>query len=267
MPKWLTEIRGQVPLGARIALALIPVVLFVVYWFWATAGEEVEFRRISPQALPSPWEVYNGIGTLKAQLAEHVWISFRRVGLGYAIAVGLALPLGCLMGAFGLFRSTFSSVMTIGSYLPIATLVPLTFMWWGIGEEQKVYFLAMAFFIYLLPMVVKAIDGVSDVYLRTAYTLGASRTQAVCRVLIPIAMPDIWHSMRMAFGVGWTYLVMVEVVVKEKGLGDLVGSAQRLGKYEHVYLAIILIALIAWIADLGWEYGGRALFPYRQKGR
>ncbi len=47
------------------------------------------------------------------------------------------------------------------------------------------------------------------------------------RVLIPVALPDIWHGMRLAFGVGWTYLVLAEVVVKTGGLGDLIDTARR----------------------------------------
>ena len=43
---------------------------------------------------------------------------------------------------------------TASGYIPIATLVPLTFAWFGTGEWQKVIFLAMAFGIYLLPLVI-----------------------------------------------------------------------------------------------------------------
>jgi ABC-type nitrate/sulfonate/bicarbonate transport system permease component len=51
---------------------------------------------------------------------------------------------------------------------------------------------------------VKAIDAEPDVYLRTAYTLCASRWDVIRRVLVPVALPEIWHSMRLAFGVGWS---------------------------------------------------------------
>jgi NitT/TauT family transport system permease protein len=171
------------------------------------------------------------------------------------------------MGAFGAVRATLNPLVTASGYIPIATLVPLTMSWFGVDEVQKVVFLAMAFGIFLLPMVVNAIDGVSDVYLRTAYTLGASRLQLIRRVLIPIAMPDIWHSMRLAFGVGWTYLVLAEVVVKAGGLGDVIDTARRRALSGRVYLVIVIITLIAWVADLLWVRLGAVLFPYREKRR
>jgi NitT/TauT family transport system permease protein len=122
----------------------------------------------------------------------------------------------------------------------------------------------MAFGIYLVPLVVKAVDSVSDIYIRTAYTLGASRWQVIRRVLIPIALPDIWHGMRLAFGVGWTYLVLAEVVVKSGGLGDMIDTARRRAMSGRVYLVIVIITIIAWIADILWRQLGDLFFPYRR---
>ena len=113
-------------------------------------------------------------------------------------------------------------------------------------------------------MILKAVDSVPDIYLRTAYTLGAKRWGIISRVLVPVALPEIWHSMRLAFGVGWSYLVLTEVVVKNGGLGDLIGTAQREAKSGRVYLVIIIITLIAWIADLVWARVGTFIFPYRR---
>lgn len=265
VPNWLVSIRGSVPRKVAIPLGLVPIVLLLLLWYFLTAGE-VEERVIGPTILPSPSEVVQSIPILLHQrdLWGHLWASLRRVLLAYLLAVAIVLPLGILMGAFGLARSLFSPVTTASGYIPIATLVPLTMAWFGTGEQMKVVFLAMAFAIYLLPTIVKSIESVPDVYLRTSYTLGAGRLQALWRVLIPIALPDIWHGMRLAFGVGWTYLVLAEVVVQEKGLGSLVAISQRRGPREHIYLVILIITLIAWVADLVWVWLGHWLFPYKR---
>ncbi len=257
-------------------MGFVPILVLFVIWWGLTHGP-VEERAISPNILPSPAEVFSpsillqlgGMDKTKGQrqLIVHIGTSLRRITLGYLLAVVLVMPLGVLMGAFASIRSLFAPSTTASGYIPIATLVPLTMSWFGTGEEQKVVFLAMAFGIYLLPLVVRAIDGVPDIYLRTCYTLGASRLSAVLRVLVPIALPDIWHAMRLAFGVGWTYLVLTEVVVLTDGLGFLVAQSQRRGPREHIYLVIIVITIIAWIADLGWVQLGRLLFPYRRESR
>lgn len=270
IPGWFSAIRGQPPLWARVLLGIVPIAVIVVAWWVLTAGP-VEQRTIAPTILPSPTEVFSPAILHKLfsdrDLLHHIGVSMRRIGLGYLLAAVIVLPLGVIMGAFGSARSVFAPTVTASAYIPIATLVPLTMSWFGIDEKQKVVFLAIAFGIYLLPLVVTAINRVPDIYLRTSYTLGADRRTAVLRVLVPIAAPDIWQAMRLAFGVGWTYLVLTEVVVLVDGLGYLVAQSQRRGPREHIYLVILIITLIAWVADLAWDRIGRWLFPYKQVER
>ena len=269
-PKWFTEIRGQAPVTTSVLLGLIPLALLLFGWWMLTHGIPEE-RALGPTILPSPGEVVESLSDLlqtsdqeNRSLLDHIGLSVRRVMLGYLLGLVIVLPIGILMGAFGSMRSTMTPVVTASGHIPIATLVPLTMSWFGLDETQKVVFLAMAFGIFLLPMVVKAIDAVPDVYLRTSYTLGATRWHIIRRVLVPIALPDIWHSMRLAFGIGWSYLVLAEVVVKTGGLGDLIDTARRRAMSGRVYLVIVIITVIAWIADIIWTRAGYMLFPYRR---
>jgi NitT/TauT family transport system permease protein len=270
IPKWFSEIRGQVPPTISVLLGLIPLAILLLGWWLLTHGIAEE-RVLSPTILPSPAEVIQSLGDLLSStdqdnrsLLDHIGLSLRRVALGFLLGLAIVLPIGILMGSFGSMRATMSLITTASGYIPFVTLVPLTMLWFGLAENQKVVFLAMAFGIFLLPMVVKAIDAVPDVYLRTAYTLGASRWDVIRRVLVPVALPDIWHSMRLAFGVGWSYLVLAEVVVKNGGLGDLIDTARRRAMSGRVYLVIVIITLIAWAADLLWARLGVILFPYRR---
>ena len=77
-------------------------------------------------------------------------------------------------------------------------------------------------------------------------------------------MPDLWHAMRLAFGVGWTYIVLTEALVQTDGLGYMIEIARRRGPREQIYLVILIITIIAWFADQLWMRLGRWLFPYRQ---
>jgi len=270
---WWSELRGNVPRKWAILLGLVPLLLLFALWWSLTRGPSEE-RVIPVTILPSPGEVLRSsldylqqrdAETGSSRLVHHTWLSLRRVLLGYLCALVVVFPLGVLMGSFGSVRAAFGPLTAISGYIPIATLAPLTMSWFGTDDKQKVFFLALAFGIYLLPLIFQAINSVPDVYLRTAYTLGASRGEAIWSVLIPIAMPDIWQAMRLAFGVGWTYLVLTESIVMAGGLGEIVMIAQRRGPREHIYLTILVITLVAWCSDLLWDRLGRALFPYRRR--
>jgi NitT/TauT family transport system permease protein len=155
----------------------------------------------------------------------------------------------------------------MGAYLPIAAIVPLTMSWFGTGETQKLMFLAIAAFVVLLPLTVKAIDQVDDVYLNTAYTLGASRLQAVTRVLMAVAAPDLFSALRLTFAVGWTYIILAEIIDAGQGLGSLIIVSQRRGPREHIYLVLVVIMALAFLIDQLFLWLGRILFPYREAER
>ncbi len=57
-----------------------------------------------------------------------------------------------------------------------------------------------------------AIADVSSRYVDTAYTLGASRWQIIIKVLVPLAMPSIFNSLRLLFGLAFGYIMLAEVI-------------------------------------------------------
>lgn len=265
---WL-RIRESIPDWLGWSLGAVPVVVLLGVWFLVTAGAEIESRVISPTILPSPAEVLRSFPELwfERALSRNILVSLGRVVQGFVLAVALVFPLGVLMGSFTKVRAMFTPLSVFGAYLPIPALVPLTLSLFGTAELQKILFLALGFSIYLLPLVVAAVDAVDDTYLKTAYTLGASKAQAVGRVLLPVAWPEIFQAMRLSFGVGWSYILLAEMVDIGRGIGGIIITSQRRGPREHIYLVLVAIVAIAFLTDKLWAVVGRRLFPYRAAGR
>ncbi len=264
----LLRIRETLPAWQAWLLGLLPVIVLLGLWAAVTAGAAEE-RFISPAILPSPAEVVRSFPMLwfERALTRNLFVSFGRVIEGFALAVLIAFPLGVMMGSFTKVKAAFTPLTIFGAYLPIPTLVPLTLSLFGTGELQKVMFLALAFVIYLVPLFVAAVDAVDDTYLKTAYTLGASKTQAVGRVLLPISWPEIYQAMRLGFGVGWSYILLAEMVDVGRGLGGIIITSQRRGPREHIYLVLLAIVVVAFLTDKVWAAVGRWLFPYREGKR
>jgi ABC-type nitrate/sulfonate/bicarbonate transport system permease component len=259
------RIREELPAWKGWLLGLLPVLALIALWMFVTTGAAEE-RVISPTILPSPAEVVRSFPLLwfDRAVTRNLAVSFTRVVEGFALGVAVSFPLGVLMGAFTKMKAAFTPLTVFGAYLPIPTLVPLTLSLFGTGELQKVMFLALAFSIYLVPMFVAAVDSVDDTYLKTAYTLGATKGQAVSRVLLPISWPDIWQAMRLGFGVGWSYILLAEMVDVGRGLGGIIITSQRRGPREHIYLVLVIIVAVAFLTDKLWAVIGRFLFPYRE---
>lgn len=262
--KWL-KIREELSIKYKLILGIIPPALLIYLWSLLTSGA-VESRVISPLILPSPLEVITSFKSLwfDAELSRSVLASTLRVVTGFIIGSAIAFPLSVLMGTFTKFKNLLEPTTVFLAYLPIPALVPLTMSLFGIGEIQKIMFLALSFLIYMIPLYIKAFDEVDNVYLQTAYTLGVKRWKAITRVLFPIAFPKIIHAMRLGFGVGWTYIILAEMVAAERGLGQIIIIAQRRGPREHIYLVLIVIVLIAYFTDKLWQIVYDELFPYKR---
>ncbi len=262
-PPWL-GIRTPVSTTLKIALGTIPITALFLIWWLLTRGE-AEMRILSPLILPSPFEVITSFKSLwfEAELTRSIIASTLRVVMGFLVGVLVAFPLGLFMASFSKVKALFDPLVVFIAYLPIPALVPLTMSLFGIDEMQKVMFLALAFIIYLLPLTINAVEDVHNIYLQTAYTLGLSRWQIVRHVLLPISFPQIIDAMRLGFGVGWTYIILAEMVAAERGLGQIIIIAQRRGPREHIYLVLVVIVIIAYFTDKLWQALYRYLFPYK----
>ena len=265
---WLV-IGEEIPDWQRWLLGALPILLLLGLWWLVTSGPSVEERILSPTILPSPAEVVRSIPHLwfERALTRNVSVSFVRVLGGFLVGVAIAFPLGVLMGSFTKIKATFNPLAVFGAYLPIPALVPLTLSLLGTGERQKIGFLALAFVIYLLPLIVSAVEEVDTIYLKTAYTLGASPWQAVTKVLLAVSWRDIYQSLRLGFGVGWSYILLAEMVDIGRGIGGIIITSQRRGPREHIYLVLLVIVALAFLTDKLWATVGRRLFPYRETDR
>ncbi len=265
-------IRDEVPALHATLYALIPIVFVLIVWFLCTIGPP-ESRIINIAILPSPMELIQALIDLifhspEKNLGRSITVSLTRILCGFFIASVIAIPLGIAMGAFCRIEKMFSSLILVGSYIPIPTLVPLTIAWFGTNDEQKICFLAIASFVYLLPAVVQAINDVDDIFINTGYTIGATKLQIVLKILLPIALPKIYDSMRMGIGVGFTWIIMAEMIGADSGLGYLLNQARTRGGIDAtatVFAILLIIIAIAFLIDQILKRFHKELFPYKEK--
>ena len=274
--------------GRSTAISLVTIVLILGSWWVAT-----QLELVRPLFLPAPEMViskFNKIactdyyfeqllvligaygevtsechGFSEHALHEHILWSLYRVFGSFFLAVITAVPIGIAMGMSRYARGVFDPPIEFYRPIPPLAYLPLTIIWFGIGESGKLVLIYLACF---APIAINARAGVRSVsieQIHAAYSMGATSQQVIRQVVIKAALPEILTGMRVAIAFGWTTLVAAEMVAAQAGIGVMVLNAARFLATDIVFLGIVVIGAVAFIFDLIMRRIERALVPWKGK--
>ncbi len=260
-PLW--TIRKPVAQQTRLTLAVAAWVLVIATWFILTRGS-----LLPPFALPDPLGVLKAMGRLWTEfdLLGNVFASWWRIAQAFLWSALVAVPLGVLMGAFPWLHDFINPVAAPMRSMPITAFLPAFIALLGMDEGMKVGFLFFGMFFYLLAVVVEEVNKVDHSLLETAYTLGAGTKDALW-LLFRASFPAIFGSFRILYDVGWTYVILAEMVNSRKGVGYMVEAARKVLDFERVYAGIIAIGVAAFLFRWLLTVAERQLFPWRQPAK
>lgn len=225
------------------ALVLIGA-LIAIWWVTVVTTRSMIF--------PTPWAVITGtLELLKdGTLWRHIGASLMRVGVGFGLAVCIAVPLGLWMGwVAGVYRTLNPIFQILRPISPIAW-IPIAILWFGVGDASPIY---LIFISSVFPMVVQTTVGVHTIekrYLRAAENFGVSRRTLFRQVVIPAVLPQIIVGMRIGLGVAWLVVVAAEMIALRSGLGYMIMDSRNAGnRYDLVIAGMIIIGLIGLSLD------------------
>ncbi|MCH7776573.1 MAG: ABC transporter permease subunit [Gemmatimonadetes bacterium] len=206
------------------------------------------------------------VGFSENALHQHILWSLYRVFSAFFLAVVTAIPIGVAMGMNRIARGVFDPPIEFYRPIPPLAYLPLTIIWFGIGDFAKIFLIYLACF---APLAISARAGVKSCsieQIHAAYSMGASRNQVIWHVVLKAALPEILTGLRISIAFGWTTLVAAEMVAAKAGIGVMVLNAARFLATDIVFLGIVVIGLTAFIFDGLMRQLERLLVPWRGKG-
>ncbi|WP_030176162.1 ABC transporter permease [Streptomyces sp. NRRL S-813] len=233
------------PAGRRwrsAALNAVSVALGIaIWWTLASAG----FK------LPTPPEVVSRAGTLidNGTLGKDVVASLTRVLIGFALGTAVAVPVGFLMGWYGVLRSLIEPWIQFFRTIPPLAIIPLAVVVMGIDETPKIFVIFLAAF---LACVISTFQGVVDVdrtLINAARVLGARDAVIFARVVVPASTPFILVGMRVGLGSAWATLVAAELVAAQQGLGYRMQNAELYYDLPTIFVGLISIGILGLLMD------------------
>jgi len=252
------------PRYARWTGWLVPALLLVT-WELLVDGHVVSVR-----VLPAPSRVLSALIRLSrsGELAANLSISLQRAALGFLVGGGAGLVLGFVTGLSRVGEVLLDTPIQMIRNVPHLALVPIVILWFGIGEESKVFLVALG---ALFPMYVNTYHGIRSVdpglfELGEIYQL--DRRRIFTDIVLPSALPNILIGVRYALGVTWLTLIVAETLAARAGIGFMAMNAREFLETDVVVLSILLYALFGKTADslarllerrfLGWHPTQRA---------
>jgi len=206
--------------------------------------------------LPSPravWATLQRLWTLPFAghvYAEHMGASLGRFLMGWALAVGIGVPLGLLMGWYRLLDEIVTPLFDSIRFVAPLAWVPLAALWFGTGIGGPLLIIFVGSF---APCVISAYRGarlVEPRLVEAAQTMGASGRQVISHVLVPGAMPSIISGLRVSAGLGWQSLVGSELIVVGAGLGYLMVQGQGNLSTNVVIAGMVGIGVVGFAIDV-----------------
>ena len=259
MSEWLS-IRKEVSPRVRWTLAFVSWGFLVALWIVLTHWE-----ILPPFSLPKPMGVIRAFARLWTEydLLGNVFQSWWRIAQAFFWCAVVAIPLGILMASFRWLFELINPVAAPMRAMPLTAFLPAFIALFGMDETMKVAFLWFGMFFYLLAVVVEEANRVDNALLETAYTLGAKQRHALW-LIFRASFPSIFASFRILYDIGWTYVILAEMVNARKGVGYMVEAARKVLDFERVYAGIIAIGIAAFLFRFLLTFLERKLFPWRQ---
>ncbi len=228
-------------------LLLKTATLVVVLGVWQMASMHYHSDMMLPSPLKTGRALFLALQDIS--MLKNLLLTIRRLltGLGTALAIGLTL--GIIMGYSRTILGLIDPIIGSVRQVPIMAWVPLTIVWFGLGDGPTIFLIAM---VGTFPILLNTIAGVQSVpqsYYNAARSMGASPWTLFFSVTLPASLPDIMTGVRIAVGAGWMSVICAEFIATSAGFGYSMVEAQTMLETPLLMALMIIAAGVGYGTD------------------
>lgn len=176
--------------------------------------------------------------------------SLIRVGIGFSLAILVAVPLGFVIGMFPIVNMALMPYIQI--LKPISPLAWLPVALYLIKDSEQASIFVI-FICSIWPMLINTAFGVTEVkkdYLNIGNTLELSKLEQAFKIILPATAPTIFTGMRISIGIAWLVIVAAEMVIGGIGVGYFVWNEWNGLNLASMLFAIVVIGIVGLVLDL-----------------
>jgi ABC-type nitrate/sulfonate/bicarbonate transport system permease component len=187
----------------KIMYRMITIAAFLAVWQMAANHYNSEFM------MPSPLKTMVTFTSVivDADVIKNLLLTLKRVLTGFMYALMIGIPLGFLMGYSKAALELFDPLIDSLRQVPIMAWVPLTIVWFGLGDGPTVFLIAFAGTFPIIMNTIAGVQNISKDYYHAARSMGAKPWSIFAHIIVPASLPDILIGSRVAIGLGWMSVI------------------------------------------------------------
>ncbi|MDO5657445.1 MAG: ABC transporter permease [Paracoccus sp. (in: a-proteobacteria)] len=217
--------------------------------------------------LPGPVAVFDRALTLigNGQLWRDLSASLTRVLSGFILGVGLAIPVGFLMGWYRTARALIEPWVQFFRMIPPLAVIPLAIVTLGIDEKPKIFVIFLAAFLSSVVATYQGVISTDRTLINAARVLGARDATIFARVVVPASVPFILVGLRIGLGASWATLVAAELIAAQSGLGFRMQQAQLFYDLPTIFVSLITIGIVGLAMDRLLQWADKRLTNWQER--
>jgi len=223
---------------------------------------------IDPVVFPRVTLIFRTWGDIIAngELLRQLLPSLGRIFTGVGIAIAVAVPVGLLMGTVSFVHRLLEPLVEFIRPIPSSAYIPVAILFLGIGNEMKVFVVALACFFPILLNTYSGVRGIDPVVIDTGRTFGVSRLNTLTQIIFPAALPSILTGIQISLGLGLIVVVVAEMISGNNGIGYLILNMQRIFRVPEMFAGIFTLGLLGYLINLVFLQIERYLLRWRISG-
>ncbi|HTC98140.1 MAG TPA: ABC transporter permease [Bradyrhizobium sp.] len=229
-PAWIGRL-------AHALFALLPGLVFLLFWQWASGRLIKELYVSKPTAIAARlYELFSS-----GEIYPHLWTTGQELVFGYVIGVA-----GGVLGGYALGRSPrlariFEPYVMAFYGVPKIALAPLFIIWFGIGMGSKIALASIMVFFLVFYNVFAGVRSVDRELVNLTRVMGANQRQLTYHVYLPAAAPYVMLGMRMAIPYSVIGVIVGEFTSSTQGLGLFIHEASATYDPAGVFAGIVIL--------------------------
>jgi len=164
---------------------------------------------------------------------------------GIAISGVLGVGIGLWVGLSEKFEWLFAPIFIVMQAAPLAALIPLLVMIYGIGLTSKVFVVCIMAMPVIVLNTASAVRNTPVSLKEMARSFLANDHEVLLKVIIPAASPIIFSGLRLGVSAGFIGAILSELKITPTGVGDIITFSRSIADYPTMYAAIFSIILLA----------------------